>query len=138
MNTTILKRTGVAAAALTLSFGMAACGSDEGSGDSSSSAPKQEQTQDDTAMASGEFGEGCAAVPESGAGSFKGMSTAPVATAASNNPVLETLVTAVTKAELVDTLELGPRAHRVRARQRRLRRDPEEGPERPARRQAGS
>jgi uncharacterized surface protein with fasciclin (FAS1) repeats len=32
------------------------------------------------------------------------MSTAPVATAASNNPVLSTLVTAVKKAGLVDTL----------------------------------
>jgi uncharacterized surface protein with fasciclin (FAS1) repeats len=32
------------------------------------------------------------------------MSTAPVATAASNNPVLSTLVTAVKKANLVDTL----------------------------------
>jgi uncharacterized surface protein with fasciclin (FAS1) repeats len=32
------------------------------------------------------------------------MATAPVATAASANPVLETLVTAVTKAGLVDTL----------------------------------
>jgi uncharacterized surface protein with fasciclin (FAS1) repeats len=60
------------------------------------------------AMASGEFGEGCAAIPKSGAGSLEGMSTAPVATAASNNPVLETLVTAVTKAELVDTLNSAP------------------------------
>jgi uncharacterized surface protein with fasciclin (FAS1) repeats len=32
------------------------------------------------------------------------MSTAPVATAASSNPLLSTLVTAVTKAGLVDTL----------------------------------
>jgi uncharacterized surface protein with fasciclin (FAS1) repeats len=43
-------------------------------------------------------------VPKSGAGSFTGMSTAPVATAASANPVLSTLVTAVKKAGLVDTL----------------------------------
>ncbi len=42
--------------------------------------------------------------PVVGAGSFTGMSTAPVATAASNNPVLSTLVTAVKKANLVDTL----------------------------------
>jgi uncharacterized surface protein with fasciclin (FAS1) repeats len=39
-----------------------------------------------------------------GAGSFSGMATAPVATAASANPVLSTLVTAVKKAGLVDTL----------------------------------
>ncbi len=51
-----------------------------------------------------DFGSGCSAVPSSGAGSFTGMSTAPVATAASANPVLSTLVTAVKKAGLVDTL----------------------------------
>jgi uncharacterized surface protein with fasciclin (FAS1) repeats len=50
------------------------------------------------------FGPGCASVPASGKGSFTGMSTAPVATAASSNPLLSTLVTAVTKAGLVDTL----------------------------------
>ena len=38
------------------------------------------------------------------AGSFDGMAKDPVATAASNNPVLSTLVTAVTKAGLGDTL----------------------------------
>jgi uncharacterized surface protein with fasciclin (FAS1) repeats len=36
------------------------------------------------------------------------MSTAPVATAASSNPLLSTLVTAVTKAGLVDTLNSAP------------------------------
>ncbi|HUB71764.1 MAG TPA: fasciclin domain-containing protein, partial [Acidimicrobiales bacterium] len=51
-----------------------------------------------------DFGAACAAVPKSGAGSFSGMTSAPVATAASNNPVLSTLVTAVKKAGLVDTL----------------------------------
>jgi uncharacterized surface protein with fasciclin (FAS1) repeats len=51
-----------------------------------------------------DFGPACAAVPSSGAGSFAGMATAPVATAASANPVLSTLVTAVKKADLVDTL----------------------------------
>jgi uncharacterized surface protein with fasciclin (FAS1) repeats len=51
-----------------------------------------------------DFGPACSSVPATGAGSFTGMSTAPVATAASANPVLSTLVTAVTKAGLVDTL----------------------------------
>ena len=51
-----------------------------------------------------DFGPGCASVPKGGAGSFTGMSTAPVATAASANPVLSTLVTAVKQAGLVDTL----------------------------------
>ena len=51
-----------------------------------------------------DFGSGCSSVPKSGAGSFSGMAAAPVATAASANPVLSTLVTAVKKAGLVDTL----------------------------------
>jgi uncharacterized surface protein with fasciclin (FAS1) repeats len=51
-----------------------------------------------------DFGPACSSVPKSGAGSFSGMSTAPVATAASANPVLSTLVTAVKAAGLVDTL----------------------------------
>ncbi|MFJ8660286.1 fasciclin domain-containing protein [Streptomyces sp. NPDC093795] len=50
------------------------------------------------------FGPGCASVPKEGAGSFDGMAADPVATAASNNPALSTLVTAVEKAGLVDTL----------------------------------
>ncbi len=51
-----------------------------------------------------DFGTACSAVPMTGAGSFGGMATAPVATAASANPVLSTLVTAVKAAGLVDTL----------------------------------
>ncbi|MCY0920941.1 MULTISPECIES: fasciclin domain-containing protein [unclassified Streptomyces] len=50
------------------------------------------------------FGPGCASVPKDGSGSFAGMAKDPVATAASNNPALSTLVTAVKKAGLVDTL----------------------------------
>jgi uncharacterized surface protein with fasciclin (FAS1) repeats len=108
MNTTILKRTGLAAIAITMSMGMAACGSDD-STSAAADTPKQEKTQDSSATAmSGEFGDGCAAIPKTGAGSFKGMATAPVATAASANPVLATLVTAVTKAGLVDTLNSAP------------------------------
>ena len=57
-----------------------------------------------SASAMSDFGPACAAVPKTGAGSFTGMATAPVATAASANPVLSTLVTAVKKAGLVDTL----------------------------------
>lgn len=50
------------------------------------------------------FGSGCSKIPTSGKGSFDGMSTDGVATAASNNPLLSTLVTAVKRAGLVDTL----------------------------------
>ncbi|MFI6502912.1 fasciclin domain-containing protein [Nonomuraea typhae] len=52
----------------------------------------------------GPFGAACAAVPKDGEGSFTGMADDPVATAASNNPVLSTLVAAVGKAGLADTL----------------------------------
>lgn len=58
-------------------------------------------------MSAGEnFGAGCAAVPTdaSNPGSFDAMAKVPVATAASGNPVLSTLVTAVKKANLVDAL----------------------------------
>ncbi|MER5884103.1 fasciclin domain-containing protein [Streptomyces sp. NPDC001941] len=57
-----------------------------------------------TPAADGPFGPACASVPKDGAGSFDGMAKDPVATAASNNPALSTLVTAVKKAGLVDTL----------------------------------
>jgi uncharacterized surface protein with fasciclin (FAS1) repeats len=61
-----------------------------------------------TTTAKENFGPGCAAVPKSGKGSFNGMSKDPVATAASNNPALSTLVTAVKAAGLVDTLNTAP------------------------------
>ena len=70
---------------------------------SSSSAPAPSESSSDTSV-SEPFGDGCAAVPASGAGSFDGMAAEPVATAASANPVLSTLVKAVTEAGLVDTL----------------------------------
>lgn len=57
-----------------------------------------------TTAAGGAFGSGCAAVPTDGAGSFDGMASDPVATAASNNPALSTLVAAVGAAGLGDTL----------------------------------
>jgi uncharacterized surface protein with fasciclin (FAS1) repeats len=55
-------------------------------------------------MADGPFGPGCAGVPTEGEGSVEGMADDPVATAASNNPLLTTLVAAVTEAGLVDAL----------------------------------
>ena len=58
--------------------------------------------------ASAPFGSACSAVPSSGPGSFTGMATDPVATAASHNPVLSTLVTAVQAAGLGDTLNSAP------------------------------
>src|SRR5262245_10110084 len=50
------------------------------------------------------FGPACDQVPQEGPGSAQGMVDDPVATAASNNPLLTTLVKAVTAANLGDTL----------------------------------
>lgn len=50
------------------------------------------------------FGPGCAGVPQDGKGSLQGMAEDPVATAASNNPLLTKLVAAVKAANLADTL----------------------------------
>ncbi|WP_328306560.1 fasciclin domain-containing protein [Streptomyces sp. NBC_00442] len=52
----------------------------------------------------GPFGPACTSVPKQGSGSFGGMAKDPVATAASHNPALSTLVAAAKKAGLVDTL----------------------------------
>ncbi|MEU8705672.1 fasciclin domain-containing protein [Streptomyces sp. NPDC048565] len=104
-----LRRIAVAAsAAAVLPLALTACSSDSdtsasGSGSgadkASSSAPAE-----DTQPMDEPFGPGCATVPKTGAGSFDGMAQDPVATAASNNPALSTLVTAVKQADLVDTL----------------------------------
>ena len=53
---------------------------------------------------SGPAGPFCASIPPEGEGSFEGMADDPVATAASNNPYLTTLTSAVQAAGLVDTL----------------------------------
>jgi uncharacterized surface protein with fasciclin (FAS1) repeats len=103
MNTT-LRRSGIAAIALGAALSLAACGSEDSSttaGDGMSTSPGSTAVDDAGAQT---FGAACSAVPESGPGSFNGMATAPVASAASANPVLSTLVTAVKKAGLVDTL----------------------------------
>ena len=71
-----------------------------------SSAPSTAEMESSPSAAamSEPFGPGCASVPADGAGSFEGMATAPVATAASAYPLLSTLVSAVQAAGLVDTL----------------------------------
>ncbi len=120
---TLLRRTVVGALALTLPFGLIACSDDDDGDDASTTTSVQTTDSDgtdttagdgdtsmttmddgDAAAAGDPFGPGCAAVPDDGAGSFDGMAAEPVATAASNNPVLSTLVAAVGEADLVDTL----------------------------------
>lgn len=97
----------LAAAAVLLALPLAACSADAdtdaGTTDTSSSAPETSEGTEAMTM-SEPFGPGCSAVPADGDGSFDGMATEPVATAASANPLLSTLVTAVGEAELVDTL----------------------------------
>jgi uncharacterized surface protein with fasciclin (FAS1) repeats len=112
---------GVAAIAF---LGAACSSSDEGASNSAASdntaseAPAPESTSDTPAMANPAddlVGPGCAGyakqVPD-GAGSVAGMAQDPVAVAASNNPLLKTLVQAVSgklnpKVNLVDTLNGG-------------------------------
>ncbi|WP_395690191.1 fasciclin domain-containing protein [Nocardioides sp.] len=117
MTRSLRRTSGLAAIALTATLGLAACGgdSDDSSASDSSSSMSSDMspsessmgsTPSDDAMDAGAqtFGAGCAAVPTDGAGSFNGMATEPVATAASANPLLKTLVAAVGKAGLGDTL----------------------------------
>ncbi|WP_433333504.1 fasciclin domain-containing protein [Spirillospora sp. CA-294931] len=91
-----------------LALGATACSDDPDkaadAGTTSPSAPATSNAPAAQPAAGKPFGGACSAVPASGKGSFTGMATDPVATAASNNPVLSTLVTAVKKAGLVDTL----------------------------------
>jgi uncharacterized surface protein with fasciclin (FAS1) repeats len=119
-STTTRRRGGVVALALAMSLGLAACGSDDTDATTDSTmaettesmtedmaTPTDEMTEEmteDPMAAGAPFGPGCEAVPADGAGSFDGMSTDPVATAASNNPLLTQLVAAVGEAGLGDTL----------------------------------
>ena len=113
-------RTRLAALTLVLPLALAACTSaDAGSNAAptpaattsmASETPTDSMTSEDMSAdpASQVFGTACSAVPKEGKGSFGGMATDPVATAASNNPLLSTLVTAVATAGLVDTLNSAP------------------------------
>ncbi|WP_327394002.1 fasciclin domain-containing protein [Streptomyces phaeochromogenes] len=112
MNTRIRRVAMTVAAAAVLPLTLSACSDDSsGSAKSDSSTKASAPAADDGMGSSGDastadqpFGTACSAVPKDGAGSFDGMAQDPVATAASNNPALSTLVTAVKKAGLVDTL----------------------------------
>lgn len=113
MNVRNRRSIALAAASIALAVpALAACGGSSsttattGSTTSASSTPMSSSPAESTpaTVAEKPFGPGCASVPADGAGSFDGMSKDPVATAASNNPDLKTLVTAVTAAGLGDTL----------------------------------
>lgn len=100
----------------------AACGSEDQAGSGDNAAPTTttaeapESTSDSASPAMGGLvGPGCAGYAEqvpSGPGSVEGMTADPVAVAASNNPLLKTLVAAVSgrlnpHVNLVDTLNGG-------------------------------
>ncbi|WP_329102020.1 fasciclin domain-containing protein [Micromonospora sp. NBC_01699] len=96
-------------AAATLALALAACGG-EADEDTTATAPATSAPEmaatSAPPMMDGEFGPGCAAVPTDATnpGSFEAMAKVPVATAASGNALLSTLVTAVKQAQLVDSL----------------------------------
>ncbi|MDQ3782410.1 MAG: fasciclin domain-containing protein [Actinomycetota bacterium] len=104
------------ATAASLVLVLAACGGDDVADDADDATPATEAVTDTTEamtdtteemmadLSAMNQGEACGAVPADGEGSFDGMADDPAATAASNNPVLSTLVTAVGEAGLGDTL----------------------------------
>lgn len=119
---------GVAGLAALTALGLAACGgSTTAAGGSASAASSPSMASSSPSMASSPMssssatadpaadlvGPGCASYAQSnpsGPASVQGMSTDPVAVAASNNPLLKTLVSAVSgklnpKVNLVDTLD---------------------------------
>jgi uncharacterized surface protein with fasciclin (FAS1) repeats len=117
-----LVRAGLAASFLALVLAASACGGsdDKSSGSPSTSTSSSAPAETPSAMAStdnasGLVGTGCADYAKanpSGAGSIDGMAAAPLATAASGNPLLKTLVAAVSgklnpKVDLVSTLNGG-------------------------------
>ena len=118
MNTKLRTRSmeRIAALALTASMGLAACGSDSDSdnasepttSESTSETPMEESESpmesEEPMAADAPFGPGCAGVPTSGEGSVDGMADDPVATAASNNPLLKDAGRRGDQADLVDTL----------------------------------
>jgi uncharacterized surface protein with fasciclin (FAS1) repeats len=117
MHSTLYRTGGILAATATLGLALTACGSSNNNtattptspmsspaGSMSSPAAPMSSSGGMSNAGAQTFGPGCSSVPTSGAGSFDGMVSDPVATAASNNPLLSTLVTAVGKAGLVNTL----------------------------------
>ena len=91
---------------------MAACSNTSSGASTDKSSPSSMPQSSAPAMESTAFGPGCAMTPKSASdpGSFQAMSQVPVATAASGNKSLTTLVTAVKAAGLVNTLNTLPAA----------------------------
>lgn len=102
-----IQRLASASAIVALVVTASACGSTD---TPTTSAPTPSTPTTSTSAAAGDddtgtFGPACDQLPQGNApGSLDSMGPQPVATAASTNPMLKTLVTAVKAANLVDTL----------------------------------
>ena len=116
-------RTTAVATVAALSLALAACGSDDTTDTAAEDTASEQMTSEMSSemssetmtddMASEEMtsalsmqpeGPACDQIAADGPGSSEGMADDPVATAASNNPLLSTLVSAVQEAGLVETL----------------------------------
>ena len=105
MKSTLRTRALLLSVASGLALTLSACSSADSAEPAAADTGSMESSESSAAPMSDEpFGPGCSAVPADGEGSFDGMTDDPVATAASNNPALSTLVTAVGEAGLADSL----------------------------------
>ena len=89
----VTKRWAIAPALIAVMLVASACSDDEPAGGGGTGAAP-----------AAPFGTACSDVPADGAGSFEGMMTQPVVTAAAENPLLTALVTDLELAGLTDTL----------------------------------
>jgi uncharacterized surface protein with fasciclin (FAS1) repeats len=117
MNKRLIGLAGLAAAG---ALSLAACSSGSSSSSSttstgssaasSSAAPSPSASSSSGDTTNTTFGSACSQIPTAATnpGSLASMARVPVATAASGNPILSTLVTAVKAAGLVDTLNTAP------------------------------
>jgi uncharacterized surface protein with fasciclin (FAS1) repeats len=112
MFSTLRRRSTLAGSIAVLAIGLAACGTTDDTTDTATDTAteemeemsSEEMEEMDSALTLEPVGEACAAIDPDGPGSSEGMASEPVATAASNNPLLTTLVAAVGAADLGDTL----------------------------------
>ena len=103
-----IQRLGVATTLAALSISIAACGGNSSTASPDNAAPTAmtaAPASTSATPATETFGAACGQLPQGDApGSLTAMGSQPVATAASTNPLLSTLVTAVKAANLVEIL----------------------------------
>ncbi|WP_019926581.1 fasciclin domain-containing protein [Nocardia sp. BMG111209] len=112
----IIRRSVVVTIAFAAALGMSGCSGDKSGSSTTTSTTSASSAAPAAAAAATPVGPGCqdyARQVPTGAGSVSGMAQDPVAVAASHNPLLTTLVSAVSgklnpQVDLVDTLDGGP------------------------------